>query len=48
MPLYLAYLGMGAIGPDKINLKMSEKDGLAYKDAILSRNRERRDGGQPE
>ena len=36
-PLYNAFLCMGAISKDKIGLKMSERDGLEYRIAIMKK-----------
>jgi len=40
-PLYLAYMLMGGISQDKIGLKLSEKDGAEFQNALLKRRRER-------
>jgi len=42
MPLYLAYLGMGAISPDKTGLKLSERDQGEYRIARARKLQETR------
>lgn len=36
-PLYLAYLLMGAISPDKTSLRLSDKDGCEYQVALAKK-----------
>ena len=37
LPLYWAYLQMGAISKDKIGLKLSDRDGALYRLALAKR-----------
>lgn len=41
MPLYLAYLGMGAISSDKTGLKLSPADGAMFQAIVQQRRQER-------
>jgi hypothetical protein len=44
MPLYMAFLTMGAIGPDKTGMKFSDRDGAQYRIAIHERNEREKNG----
>lgn len=46
MPLYTAYLCMGAISKDKIGLRMSQHDEGEYRIAIARRREEQRNAGR--
>ena len=44
MPLYNAFLGMGAISKDKTGLRLGEKDGAEYSAIMAQRRTEKQDG----
>lgn len=41
MPLYLAFLTMGAISPDKVSLKLSDRDGAAFRAGLAEKKKGR-------
>lgn len=44
MPLYYAYLGMGALSSDKTGLKLSPRDSAEWRLAFFERMGKRREG----
>ena len=44
LPLYWAFMQMGAVSPDKTGIHFSNEDGAAYRMAVMKRRKERHDG----